>query len=837
MSSLFEKRVDIYPQIYAYSDTNFPGQIKVGYTTKKNVEERIKEQYPIATPHQTWTLLWSDKAMRSDGTTFTDHNIHAILKKHGKSNTNGEWFKCTLKDVLAAYICVKNKTENEENRTQDFKMRPEQERAVNMTLEYFKRIDAEPKHRIPHFLWNAKMRFGKTFASYQLAKKMGATRVLILTFKPAVEDAWREDLENHIDFEGWQFYSSQSGKKITEYSKNKPIVCFGSFQDYLGKNENGGIKSKNEWVHAINWDLIIFDEYHFGAWNENSKKLADSSDELDKRLLEEQKTILKEEGYTSLMADFSEDVMPITGDHYLYLSGTPFKAITSGEFTEEQIFNWTYADEQEAKENFVGENNPYAELPKIILMTYQLPPVVTNLITDYGRDEFDLNEFFKAELNEITGKYQFVHEDSVQKWLDMIRGAEKICGSNDPDATTPPLPFSDTRLMNLCNHTMWFLPFVSSCNAMADLLSTPHNNFYHNYKIINCSGSNVPTGVGAIDPVKEAMGENPNETKTIILTCGKLTTGVTIRPLGGILMLRNSSSPETYFQSAFRIQSPWTSIDESTNKKIILKETCYIFDFAPNRALSQVVEYASKLNIKDNETAVKKVGDFINFLPILQYDGATMKEVNASEILDFVQSGTSATLLARRWQSALLVNVDNFTLNNILNNQNVLNAIMKIEGFRALGKDIFKKIVNKSEKVKSLKSKDAPLTKKEKKELTDEEKEYKSLRKQVQEKLVKFATRIPIFMYLTDYREESLVDIIRKLAPKLFERVTGLTIEDFELLLSYNVFNSERMNSSILQFRRYEDASLAYTGIEKHKEDSVGLFDTVVSHEIIKEVK
>ena len=281
----------------------------------------------------------------------------------------------------------------------------------------------------------------------------------------------------------------------------------------------------------------------------------------------------------------------------------------------------------------------------------------------------------------------------------------------------------------------------------------------------------------------------------------------------------------------------WTTFDENERKKIILKENCYIFDFAPNRALSQVVEYADKLNVSSSKTSVQKVNDFINFLPILQYDGATMKQVTASEILDFVSSGTSATLLARRWQSALLVNVDNNTLNNIINNKEVFNAIMKIEGFRSLGKDIFKKIVNKSEKIKKLKNTDKPLTKKEKKELTDEEKEYKSLRKQVQEKLVKFATRIPIFMYLTDYREESLVDIIRKVAPKLFEKVTGLTINDFELLLSYNVFNSERMNSSILQFRRYEDASLSYTGIMRHNEKQIGLFDTTVSHEVIKEVK
>ncbi len=832
--NLFPNREQKTPKIYAYKDTAFPNQIKIGYTSRTAIE-RIKEQYPIERPIQTWELIFEDSAMRSDGSTFYDTDIHAYLTKKGFINTAGEWFECNLDDVKSAYIAVKNRIDNVENRTLDFKMRPEQQEAIDRTYKYFKDFDDEKSGRIPHYLWNAKMRFGKTFTSYQLAKKMGCKRVLILTFKPAVEDAWKDDLNHHLDFEGWQFVSP-TGMKFNECNKKNPIVCFGSFQDYLGKNVNGGIKAKNEWVHATDWDLIIFDEYHFGAWNENSKKLADSSDEIDKKLLKEQKDILEEEGYTTLMEDFSEENMPITGKHYLYLSGTPFKAITSGEFMEDQIFNWTYADEQEAKKNYVGENNPYLELPQIIMMTYQLPSSVINIVTDYGKDEFDLSEFFKAEKTS-DNEYRFVYEESVQKWLDIIRGAEKIAGTNDPDATNPPLPFSDIRLLNLCNHTMWYLPNIASCNAMENLLQQRCNVFYHDYKIINCSGKNVGNGVDALPPVQEAMGDNALESKSIILTCGKLTTGVTIKPLGGILMLRNLTSPETYFQSAFRIQSPWTLFDEKSQKKMILKENCYIFDFAPNRALSKVVDYADKLNVKSNESSTKKVSEFINFLPILQYDGATMKQVSASEILDFVSSGTSATLLARRWQSALLVNVDNKTLSNILNNKDVLDAIMKIEGFRALGKDIFKKIINKAEKVKSLKSKDIALTTKEKKVLSDEEKEYKSLRKQVQEKLIKFATRIPIFMYLTDYREETLIDIIQKVVPKLFEKVTGLTINDFNLLISNNVFNSERMNMSILQFRRYEDRSLTYTGIEKHTEDRIGLFDTVVDKSIVEEIK
>lgn len=325
------------------------------------------------------------------------------------------------------------------------------------------------------------------------------------------------------------------------------------------------------------------------------------------------------------------------------------------------------------------------------------------------------------------------------------------------------------------------------------------------------------------------MGDNPVLTKTITLTCGKLTTGVTIKPLSGILMLRNCSSPETYFQSAFRVQSPWTVESEDHRSKVIQKQTCYVFDFAPNRALRQVVSYANKLSTDSTKNATQKVDEFINFLPILQFDGSSMQIVNATEILDFVDNGTSATLLARRWNSATLVNVDNLTLSRVLNNQAAMEAIMKIEGFRALGGDIIETIVNKADKIKKLKKKGEMITPKEKKQLTEEEKEYKSKRKQVQEKLMKFATRIPIFMYLTDYREESLTDIIRKLEPELFQRVTSLTIPDFELLVSVGVFNSTQMNDSILLFRRYEDSSLEYTGVNRHKNDNyIGIFDAKV---------
>lgn len=394
------------------------------------------------------------------------------------------------------------------------------------------------------------------------------------------------------------------------------------------------------------------------------------------------------------------------------------------------------------------------------------------------------------------------------------------------------MPFSDTRLLNVLSHTLWFLPNVASCEAMYNLLRERQNVFYHDYTINLCAGAKAGIGLDAVKPVIDSMekdGKSPLETKTITLSCGKLTTGVTIRPWTGIFMLRNLKSPETYFQSAFRVQSPWT-IKNPDGTETILKEECYIFDFALDRALRQISDYSCRLN-PDGSDPEKKVAEFINFLPVLAYDGSTMKQINARDVLDIAMAGTSATLLVRRWESALLVNVDNDTLNKLLNNKDALDALMSIEGFRSLNFDI-ETIINKSEHVKKAKQEgNEKLTLKEKKELTQEEKEYKSKRKEIQEKLIKFATRIPVFMYLTDYREKCLKDVITQLEPGLFKKVTGLDVKDFELLCSLGVFNASLMNDAIFKFKRYEDSSLSYTGIEKHTSEDIGGWDTVIRRE------
>lgn len=831
-NGFFPPRPEARPVIYAYEDTHpqYKDLLKVGYTTR-TAAERVAEQYPTARPGALpYRIVFEQSAMRKDGTTFTDREIHRQLRGMGIKNPDGEWFACSLNELQAAYLAVKKGETGDADaeRTLDFSMRPEQADAVERTSAYFLNFkkDKSNKGKTPHFLWNAKMRFGKTFATYQLAKRMNWKKTLVLTFKPAVQSAWEADLKTHLDFKGWQFISPD-GLSYADADKRKPIVCFGSFQDYLGRNRStGGIKTKNEWVHETHWDCVILDEYHYGAWREKAKDLFEAEDK-------DEIKFAKGEGaeFLTEVTEEIEDILPITTEHYLYLSGTPFRAIASGEFIEEQIFNWTYSDEQRAKTHWQDGDNPYAMLPRIVLLTYQLPDSIREIAMQGEFNEFDLNVFFSAEGNGVLARFKY--EDEVQKWLDLIRGAflETTVDNLKLGAKKPPMPFSDVRLLNVLSHTFWFLPSVAACHAMANLLAQKQNKFYHDYKVIVAAGPQAGLGVDALYPVLDAM-DDPLKTKTITLSCGKLTTGVTVKPWTGIFMLRNSSSPETYFQAAFRVQSPWTINNPDglhPNAEEVIKHECYVFDFAPDRALRQIAEYASRLNVNEAVSPEIKVAEFINFLPVLAYDGSSMKQIDAAGILDIAMSGTTATLLARRWESALLVNVDNETLSRLMANQLAMDALISIEGFRNLNQDI-ETIINKSEAVKKAKrdANDKELTEKQKRELTEAEKEYKSKRKLIQEKLIKFATRVPIFMYLTDYRERTLRDVITLLEPGLFKRVTGLDVKDFELLVSLNVFNSALMNDAVFKFKRYEDASLVYTGINRHAGEDVGLYDTVL---------
>lgn len=833
----------IRPQIYAYTTRHYKntvwsgekqgkGLLKVGYT-EKNVEARIWEQFPTRTPErQPFEILLKEEAVDMRGNFFNDHLVHKKLEEKGLRRVGGEWFECTVRDVQNIIVSIKKGINITGNRTQDFTLRPEQAEAINVTAEYFKKYSKSKEKKAPHFLWNAKMRFGKTFTSYELARKMGWKKIIVLTYKPAVQSAWKDDLESHINFEGWQFIDREH--TFDQIDAKKPFIWFASFQDILGRTKRGKVKDRYEFAKHIEWDCVIVDEYHFGAWRDAAKdfytgEIAKETD-LDESIKLEQEI---------------KEAFPLKSDGFLYLSGTPFRAVATGEFSEDQIFNWTYADEQRAKNEWdtrYGEN-PYLELPQIVMMTYQLPEAVREVVHKTGMNEFSLNEFFKAKLEEKNGKkkYIFEYENQVQQWLNIIRGQDQIYGPIAGQNTVrPPIPFEDARLLSYLNHTFWFLPSVASCYAMAEMLKRANNKFYHDYKTLVVAGAKAGIGLGALEPVRKEIG-NGLKTKTIVLSCGKLTTGVTIPPWSGIFFLRDTTSPETYFQAAFRVQSPWVlrNIDGlDPKRKEILKPTCYIFDFAPNRALNLIAEYSGRLDLNDSRKAEQRVQEFLNFLPVLCYDGASMQSLNAVELLDIAITGVASTMLAKRWQSGQLIDVGTMTLERLLNSPDVLAALEKIEAFRNLNKDLSKVIASEKDIVNLKKEKaDGKLTKKDAKEINEKDKENKSFRKQLREKLLKFITRIPVFMYLTDYREEVLKDVIMNIEPELFTKVTGLKTEDFEKMCEIGVFHSQNINSAIFAFKRFEEYSLIYAG-GKELEDSdiVGGFDAKLRRDEVRDV-
>jgi hypothetical protein len=817
-----------HPKIYAYkveqfADTSWVGKrkgsglIKVG-DTQRDVEVRIREQLQaIKMPVDTVPdILLVEAAVTEDGRVFRDHEVHAALKKAGYHNVAGEWFECTKDEVAAAIQAVREgKDLPSAKPISDFAMRPEQERAVKQTASYFRTHSRSKTGKAPDYLWNAKMRFGKTFATYQLAKEMGWTRVLVLTYKPAVESAWRDDL-NHKDFAGWRFHGKDdSAADIVDPS---PLVWFASFQDVLGKDDKGQPKAKNLDLYEVAWDAVVIDEYHFGAWRDAAKSIYSGEvDEVTGEKTEGDKSEAKEadtpdldEGFVGGIEEELDKRLPSV-DHYLYLSGTPFRALTEGEFLEDQVFNWTYSDEQRAKREWAEPPNPYAALPQMHLLAYEMPDALKEVARN-NLSEFSLTEFFRTTKDD-GGQLTFVHENEVQKWLDLLRGQDladlwAAVSMNQ----RPPMPFADVNLLTALQHTVWYLPGVDACVAMSELLQRPHNKFFRDYDVVVAAGNHAGMGQEALVPVEGAITNVPQNTKSITLSCGKLMTGVTVPAWAGIFMLRELKSPETYFQAAFRVQSPWAYKQVNTEvggeDEVVVKEHCYVLDFSPNRALRLITEYATKLRPTttasiDEEAAL---ADFMEFLPVLAFDGSAMSKVSAGDIITYLTKGISSSMLARRWNSAELVTLDLVAMEAILADEELVKSLEQIEMFRNISDDLTA-LISTTKDLKPKKLRKEKLSAGEKKE----EDEAKKKREGIKQKLRRFLTRIPAFMYLTDDREKTVYDIITQVEPELFEKVTTLSMKDFERLVNAGAFNASKMNDAVWKFRQFEEPSLSYT--------------------------
>lgn len=542
---------------------------------------------------------------------FRDHKVHDVLKRSGievkKFKTNkiqNEWFKCDLETAKKAIKAVKEgKTALNSSQISNDKnpiiFRPEQKEAIKKTI-------ARYKHDTK-MLWNAKMRFGKTLTALEVAKQMGFKRTIIITHRPVVSDGWFEDFGKiFYDKPDYFFGSKTKGKTISDLLKHdNNFVYFASMQDLRGSDKVGGNFDKNDDIFKTDWDFVVVDEAHEGTKTELGKNV--------------------------LQAVIKEDKNDTHKTYVLELSGTPFNLLT--DFEQESIYTWDYIMEQEAKTTWdkyhFGDSNPYEELPRMNIFTYHLEKSLPVYI-DVMDKAFNFKEFFRLWTGDVkkdgkpipkgVSKGDFVHEQDIKAFLDLI------CKKDE----TTNYPFSTSEYRNFFRHSLWCIPGVKEAKALSALLKNHH--VFKNFTIVNVAGDGdeeIDT-TDALKAVKKAMSDNPDTTYTITLSCGRLTTGVSIPEWTAVLMLAGtySTAASQYLQTIFRVQTP-----ANINGKI--KEECFVFDFAPDRTLKMVAE-SVQLSARagsTNPVAEIALGKFLNFCPVIAIEDSNMKEYKVAELL------------------------------------------------------------------------------------------------------------------------------------------------------------------------------------------------------------
>lgn len=687
-----------------------------------------------------------------------------------------------------------------------FGMRDEQAAAVAATARYFRQHeDEQGKLR---FLWNAKMRFGKTFAAYKLAQEMGWTRVLVLTYKPAVQDAWESDLKNHEDFAGWGFIGNRDlfrGDTVPEQT-----IWMSSYQAVFSRNADGEAPARLDLLFSTDWDAILIDEYHYGAHRDQARDLTEEE--------------------APDPDGFEGDLARIGSGHQLYLSGTPFRALASGEFTEDQIFHWTYTDEQRAKAAWDPARgpNPYAPLPQMVMMTYKLPDRIEE--TEAG--ELDLDLFFAADIEpDDDGAPQavFRNEEQVSLWLDFISGVglgrEELA---EEERNKSPMPFKDGKLRPYLEHTFWYLPSVAACHAMAQLIKG--HSVFRGFHPVVAAGPEAGIGIDALPPVRGAIAAHP---RTITLSCGKLTTGVTVPEWSAVFMLRGMRSPESYFQTAFRAQSPRVLTHQTDpDASLILKDKCYVFDFDPRRALGHAAQYCHDLDrVMAERSGIRpdievRMAEFLEHLPVLCHINGVMDELDAGTAIDIVTSGTGTAMLARRFMSARMVRINRLSMDRMLEDGDLVNRLERIESFRNLSRDLTR-ITGELARVEREK-REAEEKGEKPKTAPKVDKETAKAMKDLQENLQKFIGRLPVFMYINDEREKTVLEVIETTDDALFYKATGITKGDFRKLLELGVFDDAYLNDAIRAFKSVEDNALVYLGDREIRGAYVAAWNTHV---------
>ena len=657
----FDKKV-IY--VYKHLDVkSHEGWLKVGETKASRItgdgkNMRIQEQNTAA--NVAYEVLYTTDAVTNSGYIFSDHDIHQLLEGmdiereetiNPDTKKKSEWFKTDLETVKSAIEEYKLEAFKDQSGTiVNFTLRKEQQEAVEKTKDYYYNCQDDINIE-PAFLWNAKPRFGKTLTAYAFASEIRAKRVLIVTNRPAIADSWYTDFKK-FDFKDqdqndgkfrWIFTSSDSVKKrlgdpYDVFTRNKQLnnpnllrkntVHFISLQDIKGraKDEESteDFKKKNKWIFETNeetgygWDLVIIDESHEGVDTEKAFRVFDNMD-----------------------STFT-----------LYLSGTPFKALASNRFNSNQIYNWSYTDEQRSKNEWpiVDGPNPYADLPKMNIYTYRLSRILETTAEE-ARDEgseyaFDLAEFFRVVT--IDGEDSFVYKEKVKLFLEKLHNPKYD------------YPFSNEKFSDNIRHTFWLLPGIKACEQMKKMLLEDEyfKAHYAPEDIIMAAGNGDEDRLtaSALDEVRKRIGEpgsskHPLETRTITLSCGQLTTGVTVPAWTAVLMLNNCKSPSLYMQSAFRAQNPYSVA--TSGGEVVTKDNCFVFDFAPDRILQTLAEIAdSGVSNTTGITHQDKVKILINFLPVIAEDNeGKMKYLDAEEVLTIPLKLVTEEVLNRGFMS------------------------------------------------------------------------------------------------------------------------------------------------------------------------------------------
>jgi hypothetical protein len=767
-----------------------PYSIKVGQS-QKNGETRVRNQLITAFPslEGVQIIFHSELAVGPSGLDFEDKDVHRVLEQAGVERVGGEWFAASAGEVRAAIVSLQSGDRFELERTQSFEPRQEQLEAVKAASEYFTAKGNK-------FLWNAKMRFGKTFSTYLLAEQMKWSRVLVLTYKPAVRDSWKRDLLTHKKFSGWRFIdaaltTAEAKRTLLEADR---VVWFASFQDATGKSPSGETKPRNELILGIEWDCIVIDEFHFGASTPIARELYDPQSPGEVELAKHLQAL---SGEDEAQADVDNDQLGLNSRYQLHLSGTPFKALSRGDYHEDQIFEWTYSQEQKKKLSCAKDQfSQYSSLPGMEMYSYTLDGDLTTKSIEEGLDEFSLKAFFQAK-KEKSGEFAFDRSEDVDRFLNLIRGVGVSRGDSDFNAEA--YPYSGSIFNLATRNSIWLMSNVAQCEAMyLKLLKHP---YFSQYQIHKAVGAKAGVGADALPPLQKSMRASVESKKlgTITLTCGKLMTGVTVEQWTSIFMLTTLKAPETYFQAAFRVQSPWVEDGK------IQKETCYVFEFDPQRALSLVASYGSQIstNSKDQSaTQTAVLTDLLKYLPIYAVADGEMQRLDAESLLEWSNSGLTSNSLARKIMNPSNFNLDSSILESVLKDKDLMSELMQMDDFR----DFYilaPKIISTSDRIKALKSQSAS-----KAQISGAQKRLAGERKQIREKLRKLNSRLILFMYLTDFREEKLKHVIESIEPDLFKLATGMKLGSFSKLTEYGVFRPERMTEVIQSYRYFERQSL-----------------------------